>query len=189
VDAPSIHNFAAPTPIPFNHSGAYFRMAVLVAEAGRPLKGGTEANKMADWILGQELPVTSSVICARFGISPETLKKRRRVELEALGIERHRLPRQGNTQGYGSQEQWRRIELVEGNRYPTGIEGNRSVPVERGVPVESPANGQGATGTNGNRSEGSVPVENPVATGDSNRYKYFPPYGGDSRPVAPVGDA
>lgn len=86
------------------------RLTVL-GDSGRPVRSGTEAEEMAQWIGAHDLPVAPAVIRARFGISETTLSRDRRPQLEALGIARHRRPGKGNGQLYGTAEQWCRLEL------------------------------------------------------------------------------
>ena len=83
----------------------------LIGDAGRPQKGGTEAEAMAEWIAGQKEPVSPSLLRAHFSISEATLRRRRH-ELEGVGIAHDRLPAsagRGRPYAYGTGEQWRRI--------------------------------------------------------------------------------
>lgn len=84
----------------------------LIGDVGRPVKDGTEAEAMAEWIEAQETPVAAGLLCAKFGLSETTLR-RRRPELEDLGVARGPLPGPGKAQGYGTLEQWRRATLGE----------------------------------------------------------------------------
>jgi hypothetical protein len=83
----------------------------LIGDAGRPLKAGTEAQAIADWITEQDGPQVAAVLQARFNLSPSTLSQRRRPELEQLGIRRAKVPGKGNTYAYGTDHQWRALEL------------------------------------------------------------------------------
>ena len=83
----------------------------LVADAGAPMKEGTEPQAMLEWIKAQDGPVVVAALCARFSISEATLRQRRRPELEALGVRRGKVPGQANTYAYGTDEQWRSLEL------------------------------------------------------------------------------
>lgn len=88
------------------------RLTVL-ADAGRAVKQGTEAENLAEWIAAQEAPATVSEICAVFDIGVTALGRDRRPELEELGVRRAKLPGRGNTHAYGTDAQWRRLELGE----------------------------------------------------------------------------
>lgn len=83
----------------------------LVGDVGRPEKPGTEDEAMANWIAEHDEPVAAAVLRARFDVSETTLRERRRAPLEQLGIRHARLPGRGNTYAYGTDEQWRELEL------------------------------------------------------------------------------
>lgn len=80
------------------------------AETGRPVKEGTEAESIAEWIRRQDEPPVIAQITAALGISEATLR-RRRGELEGLGIRHARPAGRGNTYAYGSEDQWARMQL------------------------------------------------------------------------------
>lgn len=84
----------------------------LAAEVGRPVTEGTEADAMAAWIADQLQPVAPAELTERFGVSDATLRQRRRLELEALGVTRRQVPGRGNRYAYGTDEQWARIAVV-----------------------------------------------------------------------------
>jgi hypothetical protein len=82
----------------------------LVADAGRQVTEGTEAEAIAAWIGKQDEPVRPIFIETQFAISERTLK-RRLPELEALGIRRDTLLEhggRGRPVAYGTDSQWRR---------------------------------------------------------------------------------
>lgn len=72
---------------------------------GRPARTGTEAEQIAAWITRHDRPQTVTVITSALGIS-ETLLKRRRPELEALGITYGPVPGRGRSHAYGTTAQW-----------------------------------------------------------------------------------
>jgi hypothetical protein len=83
----------------------------LIGDVGRPVKSGTEAQEMADWIAQQPEPVVAAVLQAQFDVSGTTLRERRRGQLKALGVRREKLRGRGNTYAYGTDEQWLRLEV------------------------------------------------------------------------------
>lgn len=83
----------------------------LVGDAGRPVKQGTNAEAMAEWIARHDEPVAAGALSGRFSIGESTLR-RRRDELAELGITHDRLPPggdRGRRYAYGTQPQWRRV--------------------------------------------------------------------------------
>jgi hypothetical protein len=94
------------------------RLVAIGTLGGQPIKAGSDAKTIADWVRGHDEPVAVSVICTRFDISPTTLKERRGQALKELGIVRERIPGAGNTMGWGTAEQWkataeRRLGIVD----------------------------------------------------------------------------
>jgi hypothetical protein len=83
------------------------RLTLVADLGGQPVKAGTDAEVMADWIRAQDEPVAATVLEAKFGISQATLR-RRRIALESLGIHHDRIRNlPGNTHGYATEEQWK----------------------------------------------------------------------------------
>jgi hypothetical protein len=85
----------------------------LVGDVGRPQKPGTDGRAIAEWIREHDEPVSAAALRDRFKVSDTTLRRRGSDELVPLGIRRDRLPGCGNAHGYGTDEQWRTLELGE----------------------------------------------------------------------------
>lgn len=138
---------------------------------GRPVTEGTDAEAMAAWIRSHAQPVTASVLRAKFDISETTLRDRRRRQLEDFHISRDRLPGTGNTQAYGTDEQW--LTLLSTNRpadqpcggtdVPAGQNPNAHQDFQPTAPADPPQPPGGA--------------ENPENTGEAPTNRPTVPYG------------
>lgn len=87
------------------------RFEFVAVAGGRPVKQGTEPERIAAFIKKQPRPVTVSVLVAGVeGLSESSLRRRRQNgELTKHGITHGPLPGQGQTHGYGTAEQWAAI--------------------------------------------------------------------------------
>lgn len=112
------------------------------------VKEGAEAERIAEWVRKHDRPQPVTAICAALNIGQTTLR-RRRAELEVLGVERHPVPGGGNTQAYGTAEQWK-------DAYGRGL-----------APAEQPAEQPAAQPAAPNPPRNPGGLESPGETGES----------------------
>lgn len=84
------------------------RLTIVGAAGGRPVKQGTEAERIADHVRCLDGPIEVAVLRTELGGLSDSTLRRRRPDLQELGITHGKLPGRGNTHAYGTVEQWQR---------------------------------------------------------------------------------